>query len=672
MFEFKAGHALATGVFFLLAAGLPVCAPAAQGFARPATTAPMPLAASEEMSDRLIVKLRTPFVMARHAPMSNGHVASLSAVSGVELKNVKAIAPHMHVLRLPGQVSMSAASELARRLGADASVEYAVPDRRVHPQLAPGVPNDPAYAQQWYLSDPLVGINAPQAWDITTGSPGITVAILDTGLLPHFDLQPARIAAGYDFVSADPDGSFRTANDGDGPDPNPLDPGDWVSRVEAGRPPFSDCPDAQNSDWHGTLVTGIIGAASDNGAGIAGINWQSTLLPVRVLGKCGGNLSDILQGARWAAGLSVPGIPDNPTPAQILNFSLGGSGSCDVPSRDIINEILSSGVTRAFVTAAGNFDPAQSTNSLNSPFASSNSPGNCAGMINVAALDRQGDLAPYSKSGPEVTISAPGGNGGNPPVVSDNIISLGNDGPTTPRNNVLVTAAGTSLAAPQVAGVVSLMLSVNPGLTAPAITALLRATAFGFPNGSSCDSGRCGPGIVDAGPAVQAAARALAPDTGLLGFGQISPGSVSASQSVTFVNNAPVTVTIGNPLTLEGSHPANFAITGDGCSGAALAPGQQCSIAVAYLPSSPGRHIAAATLNYFGVTVVTQASVSLVGDTPPAPAPAPVASGGGGGGGGGGCSVALHQTGDPSLPALLVLGLAGCAIRRRFRAPKRP
>jgi serine protease len=668
MFEFKASHALAAGVFSVLAAGMPICAPAAQGFARPAAAALAMLSAPEEMSDRLIVKLRTPFVMARHPPMGSAHLASLSAVSGVELKNVKAISAHMHVLRLPGHLSMRLASETARRLATDPSIEYAAPDHRVHPQLAPGVPNDPAYAQQWYLNDPSVGINTPQAWDITTGSPGITVAILDTGFLPHFDLALDRIAAGYDFVSADPDGSFKTANDGDGPDPNPVDPGDWVSGFEAGRPPFFDCPDAQNSDWHGTVVTGIVGAASDNGTGIAGINWHSTLLPVRVLGKCGGNLSDILQGARWAAGLSVPGIPDNPTPAQILNFSLGGSGSCDIPSRDTINEILTSGVTRAFVTAAGNFDPSQSINSLNSPFASTNSPGNCAGMINVAALDRPGDLARYSKSGPEVTISAPGGNGSDPPIASENIISLGNDGPTTAQTNVLVTAAGTSLAAPQVAGVVSLMLSVNPGLTPPAITALLRATAFGFPSGSSCDSSRCGPGIVDAGAAVRAAAGALSPATGLLGFGQVNPGSVSPSQSATFVNNAPVTLTIVNPIVLGGSRPANFAITDDGCSGAALTPGQQCSIAVAYMPSSRGRHIAAATLNYFGAGAVTEASVSLMGDTPPAPAPPPA----GDGGGGGGCSIALHQPGDPSLAALLVLALAGRAIRRRFRVPRHP
>src|SRR5262249_18704579 len=143
----------------------------------------------------------------------------------------------------------------------------------------------------------------------------------------HPDLA-GRYVGGYDFITnaqVANDGQFTTAtNDRD---PDPSDPGDWITAAESASDFFAGCPIA-NSSWHGTHVAGTIGAASGNGTGVAGINWVSKILPARVLGKCGGYLSDIADAIQWSAGLSVPGVPNNPNPARVLNLSLGGY-ACD-------------------------------------------------------------------------------------------------------------------------------------------------------------------------------------------------------------------------------------------------------------------------------------------------------------------------------------------------------
>lgn len=184
------------------------------------------------------------------------------------------------------------------------------------------VPNDPQYTNQWHYKG-TYGIDAPAAWDIITGSTDIVVAVIDTGICNHADLA-GRYLPGYDFVS-----DVLVANDGGGRDGDASDPGDWITAAEDGSGYFAGCG-ASDSSWHGTHVAGTIGAASNNNFGVAGINWVSKILPVRVLGKCGGNTSDIIDGMRWAAGLTVAGVPANPYPAKVLNMSLGGSGACDL------------------------------------------------------------------------------------------------------------------------------------------------------------------------------------------------------------------------------------------------------------------------------------------------------------------------------------------------------
>ncbi|WP_070106667.1 S8 family peptidase [Burkholderia plantarii] len=387
------------------------------------------------------------------------------------------------VLRLQRNLPAADAAALANDFAADAAVEYAEPDARMHALL---VPNDTRYGEQWGYAGGIGGANLPKAWDLTTGSANVVVAVVDTGYRPHADLA-ANVLPGYDFIS-DPDG----ANDGNGRDSDASDPGDWVSQREVDDPdgPFYRCQVdqfgrtfASDSSWHGTHVAGTIGAVSNNGRGVAGISWQGKILPVRVLGKCGGTLSDIADGMRWAAGLAVPGAPANRTPARVLNFSLGGGGSCSRTYQSAINAVVGAGAT--VVVAAGN-EAAQ---------VSTSQPANCQNVIAVAATDVNGRRASFSNFGTAVKIAAPG----------VNILSTLNSGATSPAADSYASYNGTSMATPHVAGTVALMLAANGSLTPAQVLQKLQASARPFPSGSGCSTSTCGAGLLDAGAAVSAA-----------------------------------------------------------------------------------------------------------------------------------------------------------------------
>jgi len=308
------------------------------------------------------------------------------------------------------------------------------------------------------------------------------VAVIDTGIRPHLDLV-GRTVAGYDFIS-----NVSIANDGDGRDADPSDPGDWVLAGECGTGST-----VRNSSWHGTHVAGTIGALSNNGLGVTGVNWNSRILPVRVLGKCGGLTSDIVDGARWAAGLAVTGVPANANPAKVLNLSLGGSGTCSTTYQTAIDVIVAAG--SVFVVAAGN-------SAVN---ASGAQPANCKGVITVAANNRGGDLASYSNfSTTLVKISAPGGETS---TQANGVLSTLNSGTTTPAADSYVYYQGTSMAAPHVAGIASLMLSANASLTPTQVLAIIQNTARPFAVGTLCALyNDCGAGIINAAAAVAAAA----------------------------------------------------------------------------------------------------------------------------------------------------------------------
>ena len=347
----------------------------------------------------------------------------------------------------------------------------------------PFVADDPQVDKQWYLNG-TNGINANAAWKRTNGEANIVVAVIDSGITNHPDLA-GQTVAGYDFVS-DP----SISGDGDGRDADPTDPGDGDSRTP--------------SSWHGTHVTGIVAAASNDigGVGVApGVKVQM----LRALGTDGGESKDLAAAINWAAGIEIPGLPKNPTPARVINMSLGTDGPqrCDAATQSAVDSVKALGVT--MVTAAGN------TNSD----AFWSYPGNCFGTINVGATGFNGDRAWYSNKGLGVDISAPGGDSrsysGAPEGTNGRILSTSNDGKITVGASNYAYQEGTSMAAPILAGVVALMYSIEPTLNFDEVWKILKGTVTPFANGTTCALGvgtdlqLCGAGILNAGAAVEAA-----------------------------------------------------------------------------------------------------------------------------------------------------------------------
>jgi serine protease len=360
---------------------------------------------------------------------------------------------------------------------------------------------DPMKNQQWYL-DGSYGVNASKAWKVTQGAPSIVVAVLDTGITEHPDLND-NVVTGYDMIN-----DTSNARDGNGRDANPADPGDYES---------SSIP----SSWHGTHVSGII-AAETNDIGIAGIAPKVKISPIRVLGAEGGTESDIAAGINWAIGVKLSGIIQNPNPAKVVNLSIGSSSfsTCNSYSSTqlAIDESRIRNVT--IVTSAGNGDE----------FATNSYPGNCYGNITIGATGITGDRSYYSNySGYSssqgiyigVDISAPGGDdrvGLNKPA-GGLIWSTTNDGKTSPGRATYGAEQGTSMASPIAAGVVALMYSIRPSITTTQVWEILSRTARSFnPNsdcqyqiiettlndGSTLKTGECGIGIIDADAAVRA------------------------------------------------------------------------------------------------------------------------------------------------------------------------
>jgi serine protease len=394
----------------------------------------------------------------------------LSSRIGTDLAVERQIG-NVWVLSVPLPQSPSQLAQMADAVQQDGAVQYADPVKRA---FAAAAPNDPFFPQQWSLSDPLSGVNAEAAWAIQPNSSAVVVAVVDTGILPHPDLD-GRVLAGFDFIT-DPE----FARDGDGRDPNPRDEGTWGSD--------SECGFAQDSFFHGLFVSGLIAANTNNGTGIAGLTTGAMILPVRALGKCGeGTFDDILAGVLWASGVPIAGIPPNTTPAKVINLSLGGFGACDQSIQEAIDIALAQGTV--VVAAAGNdaSDVEEFT------------PANCSGIITVAAHSQAATLASYSNFGLRINVSAPGGD------LPDSglMISTSNDGTTVPQNPAYVAARGTSFAAPMVSGTAALMIARNPMLTGGTVLDTITGTARDFPFASFCSQASiCGTGLLDAAAAV--------------------------------------------------------------------------------------------------------------------------------------------------------------------------
>jgi len=384
----------------------------------------------------------------------------------IGLQHVRRMAVQADVIKADRKLDAADAESLMRQIAADPNVEYVEVDKRNHVVFTP---NDTNFSQQYGFGTGNGGIRATQAWDITSGA-GTVVAVLDTGITNHSDLN-ANILPGYDFII-----DTAVSADGNGRDSDPSDPGD----AYGGNP----------SSWHGTHVAGTVAAVTNNAKGVAGTAFSAKVVPVRVLGKGGGYDSDIADAVIWASGGSVSGVPANANPAEAINLSLGGSGACGSAMQTAINGAVGRGTT--LVIAAGN------SNANTSGF----SPANCANVVAVGAVTSTGARASYSNYGAIVDVAGPG----------SAVLSTLNTGTAGPGTETYASYSGTSMATPHVAGVVALMQSVaNPAKTPAQIEALLKSTARAFP---SPPSQLIGSGIVNAKAAVDAAGGTTPPPTG--------------------------------------------------------------------------------------------------------------------------------------------------------------
>jgi serine protease len=383
-------------------------------------------------------------------------IAALSDEVGVELRFERASILDWYVLEVISEERMEKAQlePIVNRLREQRSVSRIDLDRIVQPFATF---NDPGLELQHSVD--LLGLE--NAWNFSVGDPGLVVAIVDTGIVAHEDLQGAVIG-GYDFIS-DPFG----ANDGDGRDADPFDDGGTAI----------DCGGyAGSSGFHGTMVSGVVAARADNGLGVAGAAPRVSLTAIRALGACGGTNLDIAEATWWAAGGEIDGVPNNPNPAAVINLSLGGPGACAPLTQDVFNALDEAGIIS--VVAAGNEG------------------------ITVAATDFEGFVTAYSNYGDEVDVLAPGGD-----------FTQGEEGGvlTTvgPNSDDYTFTQGTSFAAPYIAGIAALMLSVEPDLDRAAIVQTLAATGT---TGQCFDANLqdfvgCDRPLADAGRAVAAAAQ---------------------------------------------------------------------------------------------------------------------------------------------------------------------
>lgn len=491
-------------------------------------------------TDQIIVKWRDQGVAAVQLPSIRERTARLRATTGVDVHPAHTLYGQVDVLRLSHALTPAAMGPLLEQLRADPGVEYAEADAwRYITATLDSTPNDPHFVAgsdangswlgQWYLlpssSTTPSAISATTAWQTTTGSASVIVAIIDTGIITgHPDLA-AKLLPGYDFVSCDQgntvdsttgletstcsaSGSAATydfANDGEGWHAGADDPGDWISTADTALTLFKNagCTTTAPSSWHGTKVAGIIGAITNNGIGIAGIAPATTLLPIRAIGACSGRVSDLAAAITWAYGGAVSGVPANPHPANIINLSLGSPTACSSTEQDAISNALAANVL--VVAAAGN---------AGGPV---NAPANCNGVLSVAGLREAGTKVGYSSlssSAAAVGIAAPAGNCVNTSTSEPceySIETTTDAGSTTPAaspgfytyallnqsylndggNSDDARNVGTSFASPMVAGIAALMLGARPGLTPTQLIARLKSSVLPFPTSSSTTSTQC-------------------------------------------------------------------------------------------------------------------------------------------------------------------------------------
>lgn len=330
-------------------------------------------------------------------------------------------------------------------------------------------------------------LSAATAQESTTTAP-VVVGVLDTGIAEHPDLgwrttqagigRPGGVVlGGYDFVS-DP----WTAADGDGWDADPSDRGDGVKPRELDERP--DCR-TRVSSWHGTNVAGTIAAQNANTRRGLGIAPESRILPVRIMGRCGGNTADVAAGLLWAVGESVPGVPDNPNPARIVNVSLSGAAArCPLALQTAIDIARERGAI--VVTAAGS----SARNTVGA------TPANCDGVLVVGSTDKYGKRSPTSNYGVEVTLSALGGDMST--GERDGIFTTTNAGRYRPRAADYGFYQGSSAAAARVSGALAVLAARHPEASPEELQDMLLTNVVPFvPGQCNPQDGMCGTGILN-------------------------------------------------------------------------------------------------------------------------------------------------------------------------------
>ncbi len=547
--------------------------------------------ASPGKVDRLIVTLKSDID-------TEAQVESVSSdlpVGGVAVEDTQDLGTGSAVIDLDDGVSDADAALIINDLESDPRVASVERDGRMYRTAFPDDPPDDPYwtsGSLWGLYGSYgIGIASSQSamnavWTSTasTQGNGAVVAVLDTGYTSHPDLD-SNYVTGYDFVSSDLTSSCRpsaTNADGDYVDPATygpagwdsiaLDPGDWTTSAS--------CDGPSDSSWHGTHVAGTIAGIGNNAAGVIGVAPQAQILPIRVLGVDGGSHSDITAAVNWAAGETVGSVPRNGNPADVINMSLGGSGSCPASLQSAITNAVNNGVV--VVVSAGN----------SSADASNYTPANCAGVITVAASTSTGTLASYSNFGSTVEMTAPG----------SGIWSTFNSGTTVEGSPVYDSYSGTSMAAPHVSGAAALLLAGDPSLTPAQVLTRLQTDAKPFTGSGDaypCSSSLCGAGLlrVPGAPTVMTAS--------------VTSGTTSGGTSLILTG-----------VNLDGATTVEF-----GGTAATITANSATSITVTTPAHAEGTVSIAVTATAGTDTLASSFTYTV-----------PVSSGGGGGGGGGGGS----------------------------------
>ncbi|MEW6327440.1 MAG: S8 family serine peptidase [Thermodesulfobacteriota bacterium] len=426
--------------------------------------------------------------------------------------------------------------EMVEIYGKDPNVEYAEPNYTAHALL---IPNDPLYSYQWHMDNNVYGgINMQSAWDLQTGIPGVVVAVIDTGV------------AFEDYIEAVPigrSGRYRYVTYARAPD---LAATNFVPGYD-----FVNNDTHPNDDeGHGTHVAGTIAQSTNNGLGVAGVAFNCSIMPVKVLDASGsGTYAAIADGIYFAANNG----------AHVINMSLGGS-SPSITLENALAHAYGRGVT--IVCAAGNEGPG------GTPSYPAAYDGYC---IAVGATRYDENVSYYSTTGSYVDLAAPGGDltvDQNGDGYGDGVLQETHDG-TNYTNFGYWFYQGTSMATPHVAGVAALLIA--NGTTGPGnVREALESTAED--HGAAGWDEAYGWGIVDACAALSYMSRPVhdvavsdieAPAWGIKGDSidvtvtVVNPGNFDETFTVTLTDTTDVTTISSTSVTLAAGQSTSLSFT---------------------------------------------------------------------------------------------------------------